>query len=145
MAYVKKANRKVSKTIDDVRWEVLSAPHTKTVLDPDSMTVCFSFNKKKEKVDEIRIRFGQHVLLKTGWQHKDRIEVFCDPDDIFSLKLAKTNSKCGYIIQRENNRDDSAFNIVVKWNQVILLDPMQTTRINFEIIRKMVFLRLPVE
>jgi len=52
----------------------------------------------------VSIRMGENVLNKLGWKKNNKIVVFQAKDDLFSLKLVRTENGNGYTLKSQNGK-----------------------------------------
>lgn len=109
-------------------------------LRPDQVAVGFyKKNKKSTDVEVVKIRIGYLVVEKMGWNTKDIIAIYHDPDDLFSFMLVKSVNGSGYKLQQEINARH--WKLSFKWDREIKLKRRESSVVDHEIYKERIFFR----
>jgi hypothetical protein len=103
---VKKSSLGLSALIDRIDWVMIESVRggNKYGMPLDSIGIGFhpKNNKKKDIIDQVRVRLGRDLVEALGWQDNDRIMVLHDPDDMLSFMFVRSDSGKGYKLHTEN-------------------------------------------
>jgi hypothetical protein len=82
--------------IDSINWIAIEGTRGMTKLPLEAVSIHFTQKTKNHcdgtKADLVRIRLGQGVMQKLGWEPGSRIFISYDPDDQLTFLLSKVES-----------------------------------------------------
>lgn len=110
-----------------------------------SVTIGFypsTSSKNKENINQVRIRFGAEVIEQLGWQHKDRICVMHDPEDLMSFLLVKSQNG-GSAIYKDTGSTN--YRLAFTWNREIPLKKMSGKIVEHHIHEDYIYFRVEEE
>ena len=130
--------------IDSINWIGIEVTRGMIKLPLDAVSIQFTQKSKKlcegNKSDLVRIRFGQKVLEKLGWEPGSRIFISYDPDDQLTFLLTKVETAKAHKLCQET--DSPSCRIHFSWGKDRL--PMDVTSpliVDYEIHKKQLIFR----
>jgi hypothetical protein len=130
--------------IDSIDWIGIEVTRGMIKLPPDAVSIHFTQKSKKTsdgtQADLVRIRLGQQVMQKLGWEPGSKIFISYDPDDQLTFLLIKVDDNKGHRLCQES--DSSACRIHFSWGRDKL--PMEKGSpiiVDYEIHKKYLIFR----
>lgn len=141
-----KATPKVSlrNLIDSINWIGIEVTRGMTKLPLDAVSIHFTQKSKKQcdgnNADLVRIRIGQEVMQKLGWEPGSKIFISYDPDDQLTFLLTKVDSTKGHRLCQET--DSHACRIHFSWGKErLVMDRGNPMIVEHEIHKKNLIFR----
>ncbi len=134
-----KSTKSLRDLIDSINWVAIEGGAGVGRLPLDAVSIQFTQKSKKQMKDNnadlVRIRIGQQVLEKLGWNPGSKIYICHDPDDHLTFLLAKVETKAGHTLCQESGTHSCRLHF--SWGRERL--PMEMARpilIKYEIHKK---------
>lgn len=127
---------------DKINWTIIYKDRYLSRTDENGLYVSFIGTKRHADAKVICFKFGSKLIEKLGWAPKQSIAAYLDPDDIMSLKLVRLDSisKAGHLLNKYQNA--SYCQLSVTWNQTVKLDRCPFKKIDYEIYKGYLLLRI---
>lgn len=96
-----------------------------------------------KSANEVRIRIGNSIANEWGLQTGQKLCIFFDPDDVFTMMMAKVAPETGgFKLSKDIN--GYGYRLKFKWQGIIPLDEMPATKVNYEIDKgRLIFQIIP--
>jgi hypothetical protein len=133
--------KSLASLVDSINWTAINVVRGSYArLNPNSVVItCCESSKEKGIIDTIRVRIGHDVLVKLGWEPKDKILPFFNPDDQYHFRLVKSTGGNGYSLGQETN--SLTCKVQFKWTGNVPLEAVHSRKIKFEVYKKQLIFR----
>lgn len=133
--------KSLASLIESINWTAINVVRGSYArLNPNSIVLtCCESSKEKGIVDCIRVRIGHEVLIQLGWESKDKIVPYFNPDDQHQFRLVKSTGGNGYSLCQESN--SLTCKVQFKWTGDVPLEAMHSRKINFQVYKKQLIFR----
>lgn len=114
---------------------------------PKRMTHDASVNFTKSKKDlvvpdRLIIRLSHDLVRKMGWRDGDFIFAYTHPDNVFLVKLCRSNGRNGWKLSQNKKKPLGPFNLQIKWHNPngIQLDNTPAHPVNHQIYKECIIM-----
>lgn len=144
-----KSKKSLRDLIDSINWKAIETTRGATKLPLDAVSVQFTQKDKKkadgEKADVVRVRIGQQVLEKLGWEPGSKIFVAYDPDDELTFLLTQVESKNGHSLGQETGTHSCRLAFTWAPDRILMKSTKTATFVEYEIHKKQLIFRAKQE
>jgi hypothetical protein len=122
--------------VEQIDWSLIIPKKHYRSFSPDNVLIsCLPADPKNpDRINQVRLRIGENVVNELGWEIKDKIEIFHDPDDIMNFKLTKVFGGHGFSLQKDSHA--AAAKLIFRWSHSVPLTKKESAEVDYDIYKK---------